>query len=803
MIRNYLRSALRSLLRERTSTLLNIAGLTLGIAASLILFLIVQNGNSYDRYHSKFDRIYRIVTQSKGNNGDTFTQGIPPVLPDAFRNDFPEAEEVAFTSYRRGSMVSVVQRDGQLKKYEEPTGIVFTEPSFFRIFDRPIVIGSSNSGLDDPNEAVISRRWAIKYFGREDVTSEIIRYDSTDFKIAAVMEDFPSNNTDLPFDLMLSYATIKTSTDKAGWGNISDSENCYFLLKEGEPFAKVNQRMSAFTKKYVGREDNNSLGSNFLIQPLKEIHSDMRFGNYNKRMPPAANITFTVIGIFLLITACINFINLTTAEAIKRTKEVGIRKALGSSRAELVMKYMAETFLITSAAVILSLAVAQVSLEFLNPFLDLSLSLNLMGDIALWEFLAAITVTVSLLSGLYPAIAASSLKPVLALKRQISSRPSSGGNLRRGLVVLQFFISQFFIISTIVIAKQMDFMLQQDIGFNKDAIITVPIPVTEDPQRSKGSSKMRTLKNEILALPGVEKATLNGTPPSANSVSDTEFRMVGSEDHFKTQIKQVDGDYLRVFDIDLVAGQDLADSDTINALVVNEKLAKMAGFDNSDEIVGKEIDLWGKHLTVKGVVKDFNTTSLGKPIEPVILFTNMTDFRKLSIKLKPGDIDNTLQAVQTKWLQAYPEYIFSYNFLDQQIYNLYRGERKISTLLSIFSFIAVFIGCLGLFGLVTFMANRKTKEIGLRKVLGASVQSIMLLFSKEFVKLLLIGFALAAPAAGLLMHKLLEEFAYRIPLGPTIFLAGLGATFLIAFVTVGYRSFKSASANPVNSLRSE
>jgi ABC-type antimicrobial peptide transport system permease subunit len=799
MFRNYLTAALRNLLRERTSTLLNIAGLTLGIAGSIILFLIVRNGNSYDHYHSKFDRIYRIVTESKGNNGDTFTQGVPPILSDAFRNDFPEAEEVAFTSYRRGSMVSVVQRNGQLKKYEEPTGVVFTQSSFFKIFDRPILIGSSDKGLDEPNNAIISRRWAIKYFGKEDVVGEILRYDNNDFKISAVMEDFPPT-TDFPFELMLSYITIEKSMEKGGWSGISDSDNCYFLLKEGELIDKVDQRMSAFAKKYIGIGDNGSAGSNFLIQPLAEIHFDMRFGNYNKRMPQAASIAFTVIGIFLLITACINFINLTTAEVIKRTKEVGIRKALGSSRAELIIKYLLETSLVTIAAVFLAISIAQLALGFLNPFLELSLSLDVVTDLTLWGFLIFITVIVSLLSGLYPAIAVSSLRPVMALKNQVSGTPLSGTNFRKGLVVLQFFISQFFIISTIVIAEQMNFMLSQDIGFNKDAIITVPIPVADG---SNDPGKMRALKNEILALPGVERATLNATPPSANSVTGTDFKIVGNEDDFKTQIKPIDGDYLEVFGVEVIAGQGLLDSDTINGLMVNERLAKIAGFDNIDEIVGKEIELSGQHLTVKGVVKDFNTTSLEKPIEPVILFTNINDFRKLSIKLKPTDIEETLLAIQAKWSQIYPEYIFSYNFLDEQIYNLYRGERKMSTLLTIFSFIAVFIGCLGLFGLVTFMANRKTKEIGLRKVLGASVQSIMLLFSKEFVKLLLIAFLIAAPAAGFMMHTVLQEFAYRIQLGPVVFLAGLSATFLIAFLTVGYRSFKSASANPVDSLRSE
>ncbi|HYC85189.1 MAG TPA: ABC transporter permease, partial [Chryseosolibacter sp.] len=577
MFRNYFKAALRTLLREKTSTIINIAGLILGITAALVLFLIIENGRSYDRYHAKGDRIYRVVTKSRGNHGDTFTQGIPPVLPDAFRNDFPEAAEVAFTSYRRNSMVSVVQPDGQLKKYEEPSGVVFTEPSFFRIFDRKILIGSSEKGLDEPNKAIISTKWALKYFGKENVIGEIVRYDNNDFRIAAIMEDFP-HNTDLPFNLMLSYATIKKSMDQAGWGSISDSDNCYFLLNEGEPIAKVEQRMAGFTKKYVGSGDDNEDGSNFLTQPLSEIHSDMRFGNYNQRMPVAATITFAVIGVFLLITACINFINLTTAEAIKRTKEVGIRKTLGSSRAQLIMKYMSETLLITTAAVLLSIAFAQLSLEFLNPFLEQSLSLNLTTDISIWAFLAAVIIVVSICSGLYPAFAVSALKPVLALKSQLGASPSSRGNMRKGLVVLQFFISQFFIISTIVIAQQMNFMLHHDMGFNKEAIVTVPIP--ENPADSIGASKMRALKTEILALPGVEKATLNSTPPSANSVTNTDFALVGGEDRFKTQIKQVDADYLKVFDIPLVAGQHLPDSDTINGLVVNEKLAKIAGFDN-------------------------------------------------------------------------------------------------------------------------------------------------------------------------------------------------------------------------------
>jgi predicted permease len=802
MLKNYFNAAFRSLLREKLNTIINILGLTLGITGALILFLIVDHSHSYDTYHTNADRIFRVVSKDKDVMGESYTQGIPVGLPDAIRNDFPALEAVAFTSYRRGSMISVVQADGSLKKYQEPHGVGFTEPSFFRIFDRPVLLGSAEKGLDEPNEAMISRLWAVKYFGKEDAVGEVILYDKTEFRITGILEDIPSN-TDLPFNLMLSKATIQSELNANAWGGTSDSDNCYILLAEEETISSVAQGMPGFVKKYLGDENNENSGQTFLLQPLRDLHSDMRFGNYNKRMPPEAGIAFTIIGLFLLITACINFINLTTASAVKRTREVGIRKVLGSSRIQLIVKYTGETFMVTLAAAVLALVFAELALAFLNPFLELSLSLNLLSDPGVWIFLCVVTVVVSICSGLYPAIVVSAFQPASALKNQVG-RSGSGYVLRKGLVVFQFFISQLFIIGTIVIVRQMDFMQQHDLGFEKDAILTIPIPdAGSTSERGEKSGKMRALKNEILRLPDVEAASLNGTPPSANSVTATDFKSVGSEDAFKTQIKQVDGDYLNLFEITLVAGEPLGDPDTLSGVVVNERLARIAGFVNNHDIIGKELDFWGRHVTVKGVVKDFNTMSLSEPIEPVIMINSLQDCRNLSIRINPRDMMATVKNIETVWSTYYPEYIFSYKFMDEQIRNLYRGERKMSTLLSIFSSIAIFIGCLGLFGLVTFMANQKTKEIGIRKVLGASVESVMFMFSKEFVKLILIGFMLAGPIAGFAMRKLLDQFAYRIELGPVIFIAGAGVTFIIAFVTVGFRSWSAARANPADSLRTE
>jgi len=801
MIRTSLLTVFRSLSREKSTTLINIAGLTLGITGSLVLFLFIIDGLSYDTYHVKRDRIYRIVSKSKGNNGEKFTQGIPAVLPGAFRSDFPEAEAVAFTSYRRGNLIGVTARNGEVKKYEEPKGVAYTQSSFFEIFDRAIVQGAGAKCLDQPNQAMISRKWALKYFQTGEAIDALVQYDNIEYRIAAVMEDYPSN-TDLPFDLILSSVTIQKALDERGWGDNSDTDNCYFLLKKNASIENVASRLSSFAEKFYGEGDKNPDHNSFVIQPLRTVHSDMRFGNYNTKMPKEAMTAFGIIAVLLLITCCINFINLTTAAAVKRTKEVGIRKILGSTRRQLIFKLIGESFVITVLAVLASLAAVQILLAFLNPALDLNLTLQLTSGWTLAGFLLVVTAVVTILSGLYPALVVSASQPALALKNQTGAAPSSGYNLRRGLVVLQVFISQFFIIATLVITQQLRYIQTQDIGFQKEAIVTIPIPVAEEASGNK-SGKMRALKSEIAGLAGVEQASLSLSPPSHKSVVNTPFSIVGNADRMDTELKPVDGDYLDLYHIKLVAGAPLSDLDTISGLLVNEKLARVAGFSTNEAMVGKEMMLWDRRFTIKGVVKDFNTRSLSEPIEPVVLYTNLGSFQNLSVKLRPVDMQTTLAQVKKKWEAAYPEYIFKYEFLDEQVKNLYRGERRISILLVIFSSMAIFIGCLGLFGLVTYMANQKTKEIGVRKVLGASVQNILMLFSKEFVKLILVGFLLAAPVAGFVMHKVLEQFAYKIELGPSIFLAGFVTTCCIAFFTVGFRSAKAALVNPVDSLRSE
>jgi len=731
---------------------------------------------------------------------------VPAVLPDAFRTDFPDAEAVAFTSYRSGGLVSIPQRTGEAKKFEEDRGIVYTDPTLFSIFDRKVLLGDVAKGIDEPGEAVIARKLAIKYFGKEDAIGEMLKFENNEFKIAAVVDDSPSN-TDFPFDLILSYVTIKKEREERGWGSIWSDEQCYMLLPEGESKEKFEARLPAFAAKHLGDNRDHTA---YWLQPLKEIHFDDRFLTYSySTVTRSMLIAFSVIALFLIVTACINFINLSTAEAMKRSKEVGVRKSLGSSRGQLVFQFLGETTLVTLLAVTLSIGLVQIALLYLNPFLDLHLSLGIDSHPAVWIILAVVTIVVSVLSGLYPAFVVSGFKPVQALKSQMTNKNSAGYTLRRSLVVLQFCISQLFIIGTIVITSQADYFKHKDLGFSQDAVLLVPIPETEAPKTTGPdaptgtTSKMRTLRDEALRVPGVRKASLSHSPPSSGNVSSTDFRIEGTESVFETQVKLVDGNYLDLYDLKLVAGQNIQDLDTATGYIVNETLAHTAGYANAQDIVGKSVTIWRKKFPVVGVVKDFNTLSLHEPIGNTVLFNRIRGFERLSLKIDLKETQTVIAQIKSRWEAAYPEHIFSYYFLDEDIRSFYDHEQKMSTMLTLFTSIAIFIGCLGLFGLATFIANQKTKEIGVRKVLGASVESIVMMFSKEYARLIVIGFIVAAPFAWFILNQFLSEFAYRVELGPGAFLLGLGITLLIAVLTVGYKSFKAAAANPVKSLKYE
>ncbi len=805
MFKNYVITAYRNLLRKRASTFFNIAGLTLGITGSIVLFLLLHHTLTFDRFQSKYDRIYRVVSESDSNGEKFYTPGIPTVLSPAFKTDFPEAEDVAFTSYTQDGLILIPQRSGEPKKYYEEDGIAFTEQSFFRIFDWKPLHGDLAVAVKNPNEAVLAKSIAVKYFGRENAIGEIFNFDDVDYKVTAVVDD-PADNTDFPFTIILSYETVRKSYEEQDWGSTSSNNHNYFLLKEGVDISTLEARMADFTNKHIGKDNYDH--RIFNIQPLSTVHYDTRYHGYSYNVTSKGEIlTISLIAVFLILTGCINFINLSTAESIKRSKEVGIRKSLGSSRSQLVLQFLGETSIVTLVSILLALVLSQLVLSYLNPFMDLNLSIDLMSNSALIVFLVIILVSVSLLSGVYPAFIMSAFKPAMVMKAGSGSHSAGGFFMRRGLVVFQFVISQLLIIGTIVIIQQMNYLKTKDMGYNKDAIIVMSIPEQETFAKNQElkSSKMRTLKNEIIRQAGVEHASLSNTPPSSGNVNGTSFVMEGESDEQRkdTQVKTVDGDYITLFGLKLLAGRNLNDYDTATEYVVNRQFANIAGYDNPQDIIGKRVKIWGHLCPVVGVVEDFHTTSLHQKIEPTVLFNRLSNYRTLSIKVNPNNYQASIDAAKKLWEDAYPKHIFEYTFLDERIREFYESEGKMSVVIGAFTTIAIVIGCIGLFGLATFMANQRIKEIGVRKVLGASVQGIVFSFSKEFIVLIVISFVLAAPLGWLAMRSWLQEFEYRINLGPVIFATALITTLVIALITVGYKSFQAATANPVNSLRNE
>ncbi|HLT72389.1 MAG TPA: FtsX-like permease family protein, partial [Cyclobacteriaceae bacterium] len=557
----------------------------------------------------------------------------------------------------------------------------------------------------------------------------------------------------------------------------------------------INAQLAGFTEKYLGEERAKRMTR--WLQPLENIKHDSRLSNYGYATVEMESIwAMGVVIVFLLVTGSINFINLSTAVAIRRSKEVGIRKVLGSQRGQLIFQYLSETGLVTLFAVVASAGLAELGLISLNSFLELDLHIDL-SQPTVWIFVGGIWLFVSLISGLYPALMLSGFSPALALKNKLTNRTSGGFFLRRSLVVFQFIISQFLIVGTIILISQMDYFNSKDLGFTREAVITIPLPQTDRVQ-----AKMSVL-TQVRSLAGVEKASLCSAPPSSGSVDKSSFEITGIETtNNVAQIKAGDFEYLDLFDIELVAGRPFDDVDTANAWIVNERFVHWLNLD-PEEILGRNLRMRGIELPVIGVVRDFHTVSLERAIEPTILVKFPLAYRHMAVKVKPGQFNSTIKTIEASWKAQYPDFLFSYEFLDEEIAEFYDGTRKMSVLLILFSSIAIFIGCLGLYGLISYIATQKEKEIGVRKVLGATTGQIMMIFSKEFTVLIVVAFLVAAPLSGYVMGQWLQNFAYSIPLDWSMFAVGIGITLAIALIAVGYRSILAASADPVKALRNE
>lgn len=796
MIRNYFKIAWRTLLRYKSYTAINIIGLTLGIASAIIIFTLVSYQLSFDNFHPNKDRIFRIVTQLHADGGAPTFACVPQPLGKAFRNDYTFPEQTArLVSYRNVLISLPAAKD--IKKFEEPNGIAFTEPGFFRIFHFPLIRGDANAALINPHSALITESIAKKYFGDDAAIGQTIRVNNaTSYTVTGILKDLPPN-TDRKQEIYLSYDNLKDwnsyLASDSSWNSIYGGSYCFVLLKPGVSPALVDKAFPSLIRKYYRGDDVDVYG--FHLQPLADFHTDAAYdGTFDKKYSWA----LAVIGLFLLATACMNFINMATAQALNRGKEVGIRKVMGSVRRQLFWQFIAETALITFAAGAIAWLVAMAALPAINRLTSSQMNITLLATRQLIAFFLVLLALVIFAAGSYPGIILARFQPVLALKNKLSQAQIGGFSLRRILVTSQFIISQVLIIGMIIVAWQMHYSMNLDLGFDKEAIVSLPLPTSD-------MAKMHTLRDRLDAIPGIEKLSLCFQPPASprNMNTDVRYDNRPKEERWSINEKAADDQYLSTFGLRLIAGRNLHPSDTTREFLVNETAVKDLGLSSPLDVLGKMITVDGVTAPVVGVIKDFHDQSLHGNIDPLCLYSATLGYQTCSMKIDARQLRRVLAAAATIWNDTYPDYVYSYSFLDDRIADFYRLDDILLSLIGIFAGIAILISCLGLYGLVSFMAVRRTKEIGIRKVLGAGISNIFWLFGKEFTRLILIAFAIATPLAWSAAHSYLQDFKFRIHPGPVLFIAGLFCTFIIALFAVGYRSMLAASANPIKSLRSE
>jgi len=800
MFKNYFKIAWRNVIRNKTYASINIIGLSLGIACSILIFTIVSYHLSFEQFNKNKDRIYRIVTEVHGDN-TFYSRGTPSPLAKAIRNDYTFAEKSVRVAVFWKTPVNIQSAHGDNKKFSEDNGFAITTSDFFDIFNFPLAEGNIKTALIEPNTAIITKKLAKKYFGTEDAIGKIIRINNiADFKITGILKDLPLN-TDRTQEIYVSDKNLKDfsdwQTNDNNWGGFSSETNTFLLLKPGVTAASVEKIFPQLMNKYYANSPNKNVFK-FKMQPLNDIHFNADYDGYaDKKYLWAA----AFIGLFLIVTACVNFINLATAQALNRSKEIGIRKVLGSMRKQLFWQFIAETTVITLFAVILAFCLSQLALPFVNALFKTQLTINPFTNTSFLFFIAVITLVVVFLSGSYPGLILSGFKPIAALKGKLSQKNIGGFSLRRSLVVTQFAISQLLIIGTIIIASQMNFSEHSDLGFDKDDIVMLPIPLND----SIGNLKMKLLANELKEIPSVKNVSLCTEAPGSDHsyLKGIRYSNNPEEEKWGVNGKGIDDNYLSTFNLKLIAGRNIYASDTINQYIVNETVIKKLGLKSPDEIINKNITVDGVTAPVVGVVKDFYDKSFRAGIDPVALFPAYPYNEHFAVKMSMQNIKPTLAAIEKKWNNVYPQYVYNYEFLDDKIAKYYELDDTMLKLIEFFACIAILIGCLGLYGLVSFMAVQKTKEIGVRKVLGARIESILWLFGKEFSRLLIVAFIVAAPIGWWLMNKYLQDFKYRIQIGAGVFLLAIFITFFIAAITVGYRSVKAAIANPVKSLRTE
>jgi putative ABC transport system permease protein len=805
MLQHFITIAYRNLLKRKSYAAINIIGLAVGIACCLLIAFYVQHEISYDRYHTNADRIYRVIHAFRNSqNGET----LPPPTPEEYQvwgnapvgpslaADFPEIEKVVqFTSHN-----SLLLQNGDKRFQEE--NLLFMDSTAFQVFSWKLLAGDPNTALVAPNSIVLTKSTAKKYFGDANPVGQTLQVENqAAFTVTGLMEDVPSNSH-FTFNGLISMTTFRQGrrAEIFGWWGYVDFYT-YLLVKPQTSITSMQAKVPDFLKRH-----NDNKGYSLSFERLTDAYLHSVAGRQPGVTGNLSNIyIFSLIALFILVIACINFMNLSTARSMERAKEVGVRKVVGAQRSGLVKQFLAESLLLSLLAALLSWVLAKLALPYVEELSGKSLSSAILFSWDVLGLLMAGAIIVGVLAGSYPAWVLSEFRPTHVLKGAFHSS-IKGIALRKALVVFQFSLSMALIAGTGIVFSQLNHLRSHDLGFNKEQMLIINFGSDQVIQQ-----KIDIIKQELLNQPAViSMSASRAVPGEFIPNAHTEIQSAeGAMLQHGPLLYEIDYDFIPNFGIEMAAGRAYSrdfPADTAKSLLINEAAAKLYGYANPEEIVGKRFSQWGREGTIIGVVKDFNFRSLHQRVEPLALrFAPKSEgaLGRLALRIKSDNIHATIAALEKQWNQLSPQRPFLYSFLDDSFNRQYQADLHFGRLFSVFSGLAIFIACLGLFGLASFTAQQRTKEIGIRKVLGASAFSIVTLLSKDFIKLIMFAILIATPVCWYVMNQWLDDFAYRITINPAIFIvAGLLAV-IIALLTVSWQAFRASRVNPVSCLKNE
>lgn len=806
MIKNYFKTAWRVLWKNKTFSAINIFGLSIGVAAFLLIINYLRFEHSYDDAHIKKDRIYRVpmMTKEKGGKEQTFAFTYPAVAP-ALKKDFPEVEEAAR-----------VRRQGGIVKYKdqmivEGGSVCYADASFFAIFSFPFVKGNAASAFKELNDAVITEETAKKYFGNDEPVGKALTYRNEDYIVKAVIKDIPENSH-IRFNILLNYEKYIQLTEGAantswGWSDFYT----YVLLKPGTDAKTLEAKLPAFAERYMGADMKQRAYENyFYLQPLKDIH--LKSG-YDYEMAGNGNFTYLkylgIAALFILFIAWINYVNLSTAHSLDRSKEVGIRKVVGAGKWQLIRQFLSESFFINSIAIITGIAIFKLTLSSFSSLVEKDISNLNVSDWRFWVFVITIFLLGTLLAAAYPAFVLSSFQPIYSIKASQGGAGTMSGKglLRRALVVLQFIAAIVLIAGAIGFYKQLRYMQTRNLGVKIDQTLVVQQSANTD---SSMIPSFNAFINDMKANPGVLSVTASTSVPGSEVGSSSSYYLKNSLSGKRCRNLGVDKNFIPAYGLTLMAGrnftndQPVTDTNSIVNILLNETAVKVFGIPDNEAAIGQYIDGSGFHCKVIGVVKDWHQESLQNSFDPVVFYLEEErGFGNFSLKFNTNNLPGFMEFVKQKWSYYYPQSPFRFFFLDERFNAQYKSDRLFSTVLWLFTAIAICIACLGLFGLSLFTVTKRSKEISIRKVLGATAYQISGMITKDYLKLVLIAGVVALPVAYLLVNNWLKDYAFHISIGIWFFFLPVFMIVIIALLTVLYQSLKAAFANPVKNLRLE